>query len=326
VTALRACTLAVIFTLAACSTPTSTVDASTQDGPQRDVTVVEDSTVEDSLIADSGTGDAGRDPLVIARPFRVRAPGGASTMAPMPLVLLLHGYGANAMGQDAYFALGELVNARRFVLALPDGTIDASGRRFWNATDACCDFARTGVDDVAYIRAIIDDVKARYPIDAGQVFVIGHSNGGFMALRVACELSDRVAAVMSLAGAGWSDASRCRPTQPVHVLQVHGTADAVILYAGGTLMGAGTYPSAERTVSDWAQRNSCNASRTSGGAPLDLESALPGAETIREVHAGCREGGSAELWAIQGGSHIPVFGPGWAPALLDWLFAHGRRM
>lgn len=291
---------------------------SSGDGSSPDASVTEDTVTTDAVVED---GPA-RDPLVVARPYRVRAPGAGG--APVPLVVLLHGYGANGIGQDTYFGLGQLVPTRRFVLATPDGTLDASNRRFWNATDACCDFARTGVDDVAYIRAIIDDAKARYSIDPGRVYVIGHSNGGFMALRIACELSDRVAAVMSLAGAGFSDATRCRPAQPVHVLQVHGTLDAVIQYNGGMFMGVGSYPSAERTVSDWAARNGCGTMRASAGASLDIESSLAGAETTREAHSGCRPGGSAELWSIQSGSHIPTFSPEWATSVLDWLLAHGR--
>jgi polyhydroxybutyrate depolymerase len=131
---------------------------------------------------------------------------------------------------------------------------------------------------------------------------------------------------MSLAGAGYNDAARCRPSQPVHVLQVHGTADAVVLYAGGAgvVAGGSPYPSAERTVSDWAARNGCGAMRQSAGEPLDIEGALAGAETTREAHAGCRAGGSAELWAIRGGAHLPAFNPQWSPRLIDWLYAHGR--
>lgn len=295
----------------------SSGDGSSPDASEPVDAAVEDAPAEDVVLADG----AARDPLVVARPYRVRAPAAG---APVPLVVLLHGYGANGLAQDTYFGLGQLVPTRRFVLATPDGTLDASNRRFWNATDACCDFARTGVDDVAYIRAIIDDAKARYAIDPNRVYVIGHSNGGFMALRIACELSDRVAAVMSLAGAGFSDATRCRPSQPVHVLQVHGTLDATIQYNGGSFPSVGSYPGAERTVSDWAMRNGCGAMRQSAGAPMDLESTLAGPETTRQAHAECRAGGSAELWTIQGGAHIPTFAPEWATSVIDWLFAHGR--
>jgi polyhydroxybutyrate depolymerase len=272
-------------------------------------------------------GDAG-DPLIAARPYRVRVPRDYQSLGPLPLVVLLHGYGANATGQEAYFALGPQVHERRFLLALPEGTRDPGGRQFWNATDACCNFFNAPVDDVAYLRALIVDMKARYNVDANRVYVIGHSNGGFMALRMACEMSDAIAAVMSLAGAGFNDAMRCVPTRTVHVLQVHGDMDQTVLFGGGAALvpGGRPYPGAERTVADWAERNGCAMTRTSAGADLDLDRVLPGAETTREAHMGCRAGGSAELWRIRGRSHIPTFSATWAPTIIDWLYAHARGM
>src|SRR5581483_722726 len=113
--------------------------------------------------------------------------------------------------------------------AFPDGTFDRHGDRFWNATDACCDFDETGVDDVAYFRAIVDDVASRYTIDPRRVYAAGASNGGYMAHRVACDAADRVAAVVSVDGANWKDPARCRPSEPVAVLEVHADTDEVVL-------------------------------------------------------------------------------------------------
>ncbi len=313
----------------ACSTtqPQPQPDAAAQDAAVTDDAIAppEDAAVP---VEDASSGADASSPLIAARPFRVRAPGGHTTLGPLPLVVLLHGYGANGVGQEAYFGLGPLVGSRRFILATPDGLIDGAAKRFWNATDACCNFYNNPVDDVAYLRAVIADVKGRYNVDADRVYVIGHSNGGFMALRMACELSGEIAAVMSLAGAGFAEATRCSPTQPVHVLQVHGDADAVIRYAGGTALSpvSGGYPGAERTVSDWATRNGCGMARSSAGADLDLDTAVPGIETTREAHTGCRAGGSAELWRIRAGSHVPSFTDAWGTSLIDWLYAHRRGM
>ncbi len=271
--------------------------------------------------------DAG-NPLFAMRPYTVRTPSGFSMMGALPLVVLLHGYGANGTGQEAYFSLREQVAMKRFFLALPNGTTDPAAKNFWNASGACCNFYRSPVDDVAYLRALIADMKSRYNIDSSRVYVIGHSNGGFMTHRLACEMSDQIAAVMSLAGAGPITASQCAPAQPVHVLQVHGDRDATILYPGGTALspGAEGYPGAEQTVADWALRNGCAMARSSAGADLDLDSVVAGAETTREAHTGCRAGGSAELWRIRGGGHIPAFTTAWAPAVIDWLYAHSRAM
>lgn len=280
----------------------------------------------DGGAADAGAVDAGYvpDPLVVARPFGLVVPTGYAG-APAPLVVLLHGYTGTAANQDAYFRLSQLAQQRTFLLALPNGTTNAQGQQFWNATDACCGFGAT-VDDVAYLTAVIDDVKARYAVDGKRVFLVGHSNGGFMSHRLACERASRIAGLVSLAGATWQDASRCAPSEPVSVLQVHGTADAVIRYDGGTTsFGAPTYPGAVDTVSRWRAKNGCSGTTLAGaGAALDLVLDLPGPDTRREAFGACPAGGAVELWTIEGGSHIPVFNGNWAPALYDWLLAHPK--
>ncbi len=270
---------------------------------------------------DAGPFDGGGG---LARPFRLKIPQGYDGGTPAPLVVLLHGYGSTGQGQDSYFGLSALADDRKFLLATPDGTVDGSGRRFWNATDACCNFGNSTVDDVAYLNLVIDDVQRRHPVDPKRIFVIGHSNGGFMAYRLACEASPRIAGIVSLAGAMWKDGARCQPTQKVAILQVHGTHDATIRYDGGAIFAGGAeHPGAVETVSAWASRDGCGATLQSGGASLDLVTSLPGKETRVERFSGC-DGGAVELWTIEGGSHIPAFGTSWASAIYGFLTAHPK--
>ncbi len=309
---------AAVLIFSACSPPVSPVGVDAgQDGGV---------SVEDAGF-DAGVPDAGpyvANPLITARPFNAVIPVGYAQGTPTPLVVLLHGYTATGATQDAYFHLSELAQQRTFLLALPDGTGPA-GRNFWNATDACCAFGQT-VDDVAYVTALIDDLKARYSVDPKRVFLVGHSNGGFMSHRMACDRSELIAGIVSLAGAVWADSARCNPTSPVNVLQVHGTLDSVIQYAGGSAVtGQPPYPGAETTVSSWASKNRCTGSRlTSIGGDLDLVTDLPFSETQRESFTGCPDGAAAELWRIRGGSHVPSFNQEWANTLYTWLMAHPK--
>jgi polyhydroxybutyrate depolymerase len=244
----------------------------------------------------------------------------------VPLVLLLHGYGASGSAQDIYFRFGRLAEGEGFLLALPDGTPEAvSGRLFWNATEACCDFAGTGVDDVAYLTAVVQDVRARRRVDPRRIYVVGHSNGGFMAHRLACERSGLFAAAVSLAGAQSRDAAACAPSGPIAVLQVHGTMDNTVQYNGGLFPVPGgnrRYPGAVETTARWATYNRCGA-RMLLPERLDLDAMLPGADTRREAHLGCM-GGAAELWTIEDGTHIPNFNNRWAESVFAWLQAHPR--
>src|SRR5262249_9298088 len=154
----------------------------------------------------------------------------------------------------------------------------------------------TGVDDSAYLSSLIDEIKARYTVDPKRVYFVGHSNGGFMSYRMACDHADQIAAIGSLAGAMWADTSKCKPSQPVSVLEIHGTADADVLYNGSV---GGKYPDAVTTVEDWATLDGCSLMPDNSAPPLDLDSSLMGAETtVQRYTQGCKAGGAAELWSI----------------------------
>ncbi len=258
------------------------------------------------------------NPLIVARPYDFDQPSHVDTSKPAPLIVLLHGYSANGFAQDAYFGFMQLADDRGVYVAHPDGTIDAMGEHFWNATDACCDFGHTGVDDVAYLNAVVDDMEARFNIDKKRVFFVGHSNGAFMSHRMACDKADRIAGIVALAGDVWKDPSQCNPTAPVAVLQVHGDADTEVPYQGSTLE-----PSAPQSVATWAQKNGCSGDLADSGMTLDLDSQLPGAETGIARYA-C-SAGAAELWTIHGGGHLPNFIlPDWGNDVFDWLMQHPK--
>jgi polyhydroxybutyrate depolymerase len=242
----------------------------------------------------------------------------------MPLVVMLHGYGASGAIEEGYLGLTSVSDQRGFLYVHPDGTVNQSGLRFWNATPACCNFFASTVDDSGYLSSVISGVAARYSVDAKRVYIVGHSNGAFMAHRMACDHAGQIAAIASLAGAMFEDISRCAPSSPVSVLQIHGTADDTILYNGGTIL-ANTYPSAPTTVADWVSIDGCTDVPDLSAPALDLVNTLPGAETtVTQYAAGCTAGSTVELWTMEGASHIPAFTPQFAPDVIDFFFAHPK--
>jgi polyhydroxybutyrate depolymerase len=250
------------------------------------------------------------------RPAQLVTPRAHDGVTPLPAVFLLHGFGASGAIQDGYFGLSRAARSRGCYVVIPDGTPNTQGRRFWNATPACCDFERTGVDDVAYLTSLIDELEAAVPVSA--VYFVGHSNGGFMSYRMACERSSRIRAIVSLAGSDYLNDDDCVPDESVSVLQIHGDLDPTILYGGA----AGAYPSAADVVARWAGRAGCDASMSAAGDALDLETSVAGRETeVLRYEAGCN-GDEAELWSIRGGGHIPGLSAEFMPAVLDWLAAH----
>ncbi|MCH2162226.1 MAG: alpha/beta hydrolase-fold protein, partial [Phycisphaerales bacterium] len=244
--------------------------------------------------------------------------------SPLPLVVSLHGYTGNGTEHENYFNLRSRVDERQFMLCVPNGITNSQGDRFWNATDVCCDFSLQRPDDSGYLRALIETIAGEHPVDLQSIHVTGHSNGGFMAYRMACDNADLIASIASLAGATFNNPSNCTPSEPVHVLQVHGTADTVIEYEGGCFFPFFCYPGAMQSVLIWSKYNQCSG-MTDNGPALDLVGNISGAETSRFILAeGCAENGECELWSINGGNHGPSFNGNFARELVDWLLAHRR--
>jgi polyhydroxybutyrate depolymerase len=228
--------------------------------------------------------------------------------------------------QDGYMGFSKIANDYGFFLVAPDGNKEPGGdeNRFWNASPACCDFFRTAVDDSAYISDIIKTMKSEYKIDNNRVYLIGHSNGGFMSYRAAYDHSDTIAAIASLAGANHIE-EREAPASPVHVLQIHGTKDATIAYEGSQIQ-ENYYPSALESVQRWASYNGCSA-EGSERELRDLVATLQGHESrVTLFDKGCKQGGSAELWTITEGSHVPMLSGSFASQVVEWLYAHPKKV
>jgi polyhydroxybutyrate depolymerase len=258
------------------------------------------------------------------RPFDVFVPTSYTSSVPMPLVLLLHGISTSSARMESIAKLQPVAEERGFLYVHPDGTLDAAGDPFWNATDGCCNAYDAPVDDSAYLQAVIEQVQATYNVDSKRIYIVGVSNGGFMAYRMACDHADTIAAIASVAGATFLDATMCGPSGPVSVLQVHGTTDQIVPYDGGELIPGHPFPSAATTVADWAAYNRCGPDRGPTGLRLDLDGALPGDETDVSRFDGCPTGGAVELWTVGGADHFIQFTPAFTASVVDFLFAHPK--
>lgn len=268
------------------------------------------------------------DPRLAGRPYDVHVPKGYDGTSPAPLVLAFHGYGDGDDGKllEKYFRLTPVSDAHGFLYVTPNGTKDSGGERFWNGTDACCDFDKKKPDDVGYVRALVADVAKHHKVDAKRIYAVGLSGGGFFVHRLACEASDVFAGIISVSGATWADDSKCAPKDGVSIVELHGDGDDTVEYAGGELDYLGTkakYPSAKDTVAHWARHDGCSGALVSSGAGLDLVTNLAGAETAVERYEGCTKG-AVELWTVKGGVHAPAFGPSFAPALWSFFEAHPK--
>ncbi len=253
-----------------------------------------------------------------AQPFMPRRAHGER----LPLLLYLHGLGSSGARSAELLGLAEFATRERALVVAPDGTRGPGGHRFWNAHPACCDFAGMGTDHVSMVSQLITELIGSGSVDPAEVYVIGFSNGGFMAHRLACELGRAIAGAGSIAGAAPGAELDCRAEGPTAILEVHGTADDVVSYDGGTVFGESSTPthgSARDTLLGWGRRLGCN-STPRDHPPLDLVDALRGNETLVTSLGSCRFG-SVTLWTVSGGSHAL----GSSRQVLDRVWRHLRQ-
>jgi polyhydroxybutyrate depolymerase len=291
-----------------------------------------------ALVAFAGCGDSGSDTSAAApalpttprtvfggdRPVTIQVPTTYSADRPVPLLVILHGYGVNGFYEEQYLGLAALVDSEGILIIAPDGTKDSNGSRFWNATPSCCGSGASNVDDVGYLRGLIADIRDDYNVDGRRVYLVGHSNGGFMAHRLACDAAHDIAAIVSLAGATFKDAADCAPSEPVSVLDIHGDADDTILYQGGQIEGI-AYPSEIETMTHWQVYDHCAPDLITDPAALDLDFRLAGNETTVQRFTNCARGTGVELWTIRGGGHIPNRSHTFPTDVWQWLSDHPKQ-
>lgn len=263
-------------------------------------------------------------------PVDIYIPVSYSSVTPMPLVILLHGYTGNGSSLVNYWGFEELAEEFGFFLLAPTGRVaTTSGLTFWSATSACCNFYGDADNDVDYLIELVDYMKTNYNIDSRRVYIGGHSNGGFMSHRIACEHPETFAAIVSLAGSMFEDPANCENTEPIHILQIHGTADGTIEYYEPAFTydaPGGYFPGAVRTVEQWAALNGCEITADTTAPNIDLDSGLTGNEsTVTKYKTACDPGGSTELWTINGGAHSPTVSSTFGRQIIEWLYAHPKR-
>lgn len=156
----------------------------------------------------------------------------------VPVVLALHGGGGNAEGLESSIFMKDTSDEKGFLLVYPEGVGSIIlGKVFgvWNAGACCNSTVSNNTDDVGFISSMIDQLSADFSIDKKKVYATGISNGAQMSYRLACELSNKIAAIAPVAGQGVF--YTCNPTRPVPVMHFHGTSDRCAHYNGGTCGG-----------------------------------------------------------------------------------------
>lgn len=201
----------------------------------------------------------------LTRTYLLNLPPNYNESSDFALVLALHGGGGSATQVEKNYFLTEKANKEKFAILYPEG-VQSDGilrARTWNA-GTCCDYAvEKQIDDVKFISMLIDVVLKKYPkLSKKKVYVTGMSNGAMMSYRLACELSNKIAAIAPVAGAMVTTLP-CAASRPVPILHIHSKLDTKVPYNGGKSTFGFTIPPVEQGINTWVKNNSCNASSKS---------------------------------------------------------------
>ncbi|MBI5866235.1 MAG: hypothetical protein HZB38_17330, partial [Planctomycetes bacterium] len=199
----------------------------------------------------------------LVREYLVHAAPTADSSSPLPVVLMCHGGGGSAKTAATSTRLSDKADAMGFLAVYPQAVPLHPGQpvtflrnpTFWNVGAGFGHAERIGIDDVAYVGAVLDDLSRRFPIDPSRIYVAGFSNGAAMAMRAAIDLSGRFAAVAAIAGHLWRKTPP--PAHPLPLLYMIGEDDPVVPRAGGVVHSpwgdSHTLPPVSDTVDCWVR-------------------------------------------------------------------------
>jgi polyhydroxybutyrate depolymerase len=231
------------------------------------------------------------------RRYLVHVPRGFDGSRKLPVVLGFHGGGGHAEGLRAMSRLNDTSDRFGFLMVYPDGT-GFTGRFLTFNALTCCGYAeRNKVDDVGFVRALLDELAVNYPVDSRRVYATGLSNGAMLCYRLAAELSDRITAIAPVAG----DMGVLGPVpkRPVPVMHFHGLKDPNALFHGGVgknQLQPNPHRSIPETIAWWVKVNGC------AEQPVEEEQ---GAEFIRKRYAPPpgKTGAPVILYVLPEGGH-----------------------
>lgn len=221
----------------------------------------------------------------------------------LPLVMVFHGGGGSPLDIASQTRFDALSDREHVLVAYPEGFEHswADGRGTTKAD-------RQGLDDVAFTRAIVDDIAKTHAIDRARIYATGPSNGGMFTNRLGCDAADLFAAIAPVIGTlAENVALRCRPAARISVVGVQGVADPVVPFAGGEVGGTieavaagGRVQSSRATQELWRSIDGCDATPTSTPLPVRVND---GTSVTRRAYSGCRDATDVVWYEIAGGGH-----------------------
>jgi len=246
----------------------------------------------------------------MTRSYLVHVPARYSIHQPQAVVLVFHGHGGDAVGTESSSGFSELSEQHGFLAVYPQGLLDDSGLPFW-ASIGPIDY---GIDDALFVSDILTKLQQDFCVDPQRIYVTGFSNGGGMSGFLACKLAMRIAAFAPVSGNYYDLPGGCHPGRAVPILEIHGTADSIVPYAGipPSVNPVWHLPSIPQWLQDWASRDGC----TQGPTVF-----LQRPDATGEQWSHCSANVTVMHYRMEGGGHsLPATIGGQSTAALMWNF------
>lgn len=243
--------------------------------------------------------DGGPQALIhdgLERTYFVHLPRNYDPNEARPLVVVLHGAGATGFQMMMESEFNALASDKGYIVVYPDGL-----NLGWSYLDEHAD----APDDVGFIAALLDTMQDNFKIDAARVYLVGYSNGGLLALRLRCQLSERLAGVAVIAAMmSYELAAFCDDVQPMPFMLIMGTFDEAFPWQGyAVLTDDGQFRSSFSITQMMQMMTALN--RCRGDSRLGRVSPDDGAvEIVRELYSPCAEGAFVELYALLDLGHV----------------------
>jgi polyhydroxybutyrate depolymerase len=248
----------------------------------------------------------------LSRAYEVHIPSSTGDRAGLPVVFLFHGRGGTAERMRDIAHFDATSNQNGFLAVYPEGYLHT-----WNDGVVNTPAKKAGIDDVAFVTAMIRQLVVDHKIDRTRVFATGLSNGGIFTERLGCQLAGMITAIAPVAGTMPSYLARiCHPGRPMPVLEIHGTSDPLVPFRGGQLAGGrlgGPMLSVHDTIASWRAVDSCSGSPVT--TQLPRRPSDPTSTTV-ETSASCAGGSSVVLYTVNGGGHTWPGGQQYLPVRL----------
>lgn len=174
----------------------------------------------------------------LTRKYLVHLPSQYESIEKAPVILAFHGGFGNMKDSPFYFELNPKADKEGFIVVYPEGTgLMILGRLYgsWNAWDCCNPAKKNNVDDIGFVRKIIEKIEDDFRIDSSRIYATGMSNGSQLSYRISCDLSDKIAAIAPVSSMTYS--LQCNNKKSVPIIAFHGTADKCSRWEGGVCGG-----------------------------------------------------------------------------------------